>query len=359
MTDDNGSAKAPAADTQAAPPSIPSQLPIVPIGDNVVFPFTVIPLSIRAPKAVAAAEYAMSRERMLAMVALRQEFEGEVTADRLYQVGTVSRILRLFKAPDGSLNLILQGAARVTVGAIHEENGVLLAEVQARPEVEVADSIAAEALMRNVVDQFRRLVQLTPYLSDELQTVATEIDNPLQLAYLAAALIRMDKDAKQEILELDKPEDKLRKVYSVLQRELEILELGNKIQTQAQTEISKSQREYFLRQQLKAIQRSSATPTTRPSRSRSCASASTRRTSRNELRDVVEKEVDRLDRIPPRAPASTRSARPTSTGCSTCRGASPAKTTRPDNAPRRSSTTTTTGCTTSRSASWSSSPCAS
>lgn len=233
----------------------PGELPVVPISDNVVFPFTIVPLSIMAPKAIAAAEYAMSRQRILAMVAIKEPFEGEITAEKLYQVGTAARIMRLFKAPDGSLNLILQGAYRIRVAGLKTEDNILVATVENAPEKETANRITTEALIRNVLGQFRRLVQLTPYLSDELETIAQEIDNPLQLAYLAGALIRMDKDAKQRILELDLPEEKLSTVYEVLQRELAILELGNKIQSDAHSEISKSQREYFLREQLKAIRR--------------------------------------------------------------------------------------------------------
>ena len=247
--------KAAPAAPAAAEVRAPSDLPVVPISDNVVFPFTIVPLSIMAAKAVAAVEYAMSRERMLAMVAVKEKFEGELTPDKLASVGTAARIMRLFKAPDGSLNLILQGTMRIRLSNVRPAGNVILASTERYAEAEVADRIAAEALMRNVLEQFKRLVQLTPYLSEELQTIAAEIDNPLHLAYLAAALIRMDKDAKQEILELNLPEEKLKRVYSVLQHELEILELGNKIQAQAQTEIGKTQREYYLREQLKAIRK--------------------------------------------------------------------------------------------------------
>jgi len=304
MTDDQNSGKI--GISPPPPPGqtgeVPAELPVVPIADNVVFPFTVIPLSIRAPKAVAAAEYAMSRERMLVMVALKQDFEGELTPERLYDVGTASRILRLFKAPDGSLNLILQGAFRVKLDGIREQANVFLAAVKPHPEANVADTIAAEALMRNVVDQFRRLVQLTPYLSDELQTVATEIDNPLQLAYLAAALIRMDKDTKQEILALDRPEDKLRKVYSVLQRELEILELGAKIQTQAQTEISKSQREYFLREQLKAIRKELGELDGGMEEVEELRERVNKADLPQEVKEEAQRQVGRLERIPASSP---------------------------------------------------------
>ncbi|MCD6404460.1 MAG: endopeptidase La [Planctomycetes bacterium] len=275
-----------------------SQLPVVPISDNVVFPFTVIPLSITAPKAVAAVEYAMSRERTLAMVAVKGPFEGSLTADNLFKIGTAARIVRLFKAPDGSLNLILQGAYRIRVVDMRSEDNVFVARVKNSPEKKPADRIAAEALTRKVLDQFRRLVQLTPYLSDELETLAQEIDNPLQLAYLAGALIRMEKDAKQEILELDLPEKKLSRVYGILQQELAILEMGNKIQSEAQTEISKSQREYFLREQLKAIRRELGELDATMAEVEELREKISKTDLPEEVAKEADKQVGRLERIP-------------------------------------------------------------
>ncbi len=275
-----------------------SELPVVPISDNVVFPFTVIPLSITAPRAVAAVEYAMSRERTLAMVAVKKPFEGALTADNLFKVGTAARIVRLFKAPDGSLNLILQGAYRIRIVDMRSEGNVFVARVKNFPEKKPADSIAAEALTRKVLDQFRRLVQLTPYLSDELETVAQEIDNPLQLAYLAGALIRMEKDAKQEILELDVPEKKLSRVYEILQQELAILEMGNKIQSEAQTEISKTQREYFLREQLKAIRRELGELDASMAEVEELREKISKADLPEEVAKEASKQISRLERIP-------------------------------------------------------------
>jgi len=281
------------------PGAAPAELPVVPISDNVMFPFTIIPLSIMAPRAIAAVEYAMSRERLLAIVAVKDKFEGELTPDKLYGIGTAVRIMRLFKASDGSLNLILQGAYRVKVAGVRLVGNVFVASIQQHPEGEVADKLAAEALMRNVLDQFRRLVQLTPYLADELQTIASEIDNPLHLAYLAAALIRMDKDTKQQILELDKPEEKLKKVYAVLQRELEILELGSKIQSEAQTEISKTQREYFLREQLKAIRKELGELEGGTEEYEELRGRVEKADLPEEAAEEAKKQVGRLEKIPP------------------------------------------------------------
>jgi len=276
----------------------PAVLPVVPVSDNVVFPYTVIPISVMAPRAIAAVEKAMSGERMLAMLSVKEPFEGELQVDNLFRVGTAARIMRLFKAPDGSLNLILQGAYRIKVEKIEEQDDVLMATVRNHPEKEVSERMQAEALIRNVLEQFRRLVQLTPYLSDELQTVAQDIDNPLQLAYLAGALIRMDKDAKQEILELDRPEDKLKRVHDVLQHELAVLELGNKIQSEAQTEISKTQREYYLREQLKAIRRELGETDSTMAEVEELRERIEKADLPQEVSDEAEKQLARLERIP-------------------------------------------------------------
>ncbi|MHC4712630.1 MAG: endopeptidase La [Planctomycetota bacterium] len=280
------------------PAETPSELPVVPISDNVVFPFTIIPISIMAPRAVAAVEYAMSRERTLAMVAVKEPFEGELETGNLFKVGTAARVMRMFKAPDDSLNLILQGAYRIRLSDIQVRDKLFIAKVENYPEKKAEDRIHSEALIRAVLEQFRRLVQLTPYLSDELQTVAQEIDNPLQMAYLAGALIRMDKDAKQEILELDLPEQKLQRVHDVLQRELAILELGNKIQTDAQTEISKTQREYYLREQLKAIRKELGEVDSTLAEVDELRERILKGNLPEEVADEAEKQVARLERIP-------------------------------------------------------------
>ena len=274
------------------------ELPVVPISDNVVFPYTIIPLSIVAPRAVAAVEKAMAGERMLAMLTVKEPFEGELQPDNLYTVGTAARIMRLFKAPDGSLNLILQGAFRIRVEKIEQQDNLLMATAESYPEKEPVDRIQAEALIRSVLAQFRRLVQLTPYLSDELQTVAQEIDNPLQLAYLAGALIRIEKDAKQEIIELDVPEEKLQRVYDVMQRELAILELGNRIQSEAQTEISKTQREYYLREQLKAIRRELGEADSTMAEVEELRNRIAGTDLSEDVADEAEKQLARLERIP-------------------------------------------------------------
>jgi len=174
--------------------------------------------------------------------------------DDVYRVGTAAVVHRLRKAADGTILLFVQGMERIRIVEFTHTEPYLRARVEPMPD-KVEDSIELEALSRNILDLFRRLVNLVPHIPDEMMMMVMNIEDPRQLAYLIATSLRMDIADAQEVLELDDVRDKLRKLTVILTRELEVLELGKKIQTEAQSEMEKVQREYFLREQLKAIKR--------------------------------------------------------------------------------------------------------
>jgi ATP-dependent Lon protease len=234
---------------------IPEELPILPLRGLVVYPQTAIPLTIGQPRSVRLVDEVVTGDRLIGLVAAKDPEMESPGPNEIYQIGTLAAIHRLFRAPDGTIRLLVQGMARIRVDSYNTTEPYLRAKVSPAPEFVESDSIEIEALMRTVMDQFTRLAELVPSIPGELITSALSVDDPLQLVYAIATYIRLSVTDQQRILELDSATDKLRLLMNILNKELEVLELGRKIQTEAQSEIEKVQREYYLREQLKAIQK--------------------------------------------------------------------------------------------------------
>jgi ATP-dependent Lon protease len=234
--------------------TIPRELPILPLRNTVVFPLTVLPLSAEQARSIRLVDDAVVGDRIIGLVAMLDPSVEQPGPNEVYRVGTAALIHRLLKAPDGSVRLIVQGLERFEIGEWVSETPYLKATVHLRPDI-LEETVEVEALVRNLTDLFRRLVTLVAHLPDELMMAAMNADDARHLTYLVATSIRMDIPEAQEILEMDHVSDKLRKLTTILNRELEVLELGRKIQNEAQSEMENMQREYFLREQLKAIQK--------------------------------------------------------------------------------------------------------
>ena len=234
--------------------SIPEQLPILPLRGTVVYPLTAVPLNVGQSRSIRLVDDAVAAGRMIGLVASKDAELEEPGPDQIYQVGTVAAVHRLFRAPDGTIRLLVQGIERIKISEWIATEPFLEAKVEAVPE-KTEDTLEIEALMRNVLDQFRRLAELVPSIPGELLTAALNVDDPRQLVYAIATYIRIDLEDAQKIIELDNVNEKFRLLMSILGKELEVLELGRKIQNEAQGEMEKMQREYFLREQLKAIQK--------------------------------------------------------------------------------------------------------
>ncbi len=235
-------------------PDIPEELAILPLRGVVVYPLTVLPLTVGQQRSIRLVDEAAVENRLIGLVTSKNEELSEPGPDDIYRVGTAAMVHRLLKAPDGTIRLIVQGLERFRIEEYTQLEPYLKARVQAAPDI-VEESVEVEALMRNVVELFRRLVSLVPHIPDELMLAALNVDDPRQLVYLIATTIRMEIADAQALLETDSVKEKLHKLTTFLTRELEVLELGKKIQTEAQSEMEKMQREYFLREQLKAIKK--------------------------------------------------------------------------------------------------------
>ena len=234
---------------------LPDELPILPVRGMVMYPLTQIPVTVAQPRSTRLVDDAMLTEpRTIGIVTSRYPEQDEPGPEEVYRVGTAVHLRHVRKSPDGTILLFVQGLERIRIDAFTSTTPYLRAKVTPLPEV-VEESVELEALMRNIVELFGQLVALVPYLSDEVTIMVQNIDDPRQLAYFVATALRMEMEQAQEILELDDITEKLRRLTTALGRELEVLNLGKKIQKEAQGNMEKVQREYFLREQLKAIRR--------------------------------------------------------------------------------------------------------
>jgi ATP-dependent Lon protease len=249
-TDDAAPVSASAEDEE---PTIVT-IPILPLRGTVVFPLTVVPLAAAQPRSLRLIDEVMSGDRAVGLV-LQNDAEMEGAGpDDIKQIGTLGSILQMMRVPDGSVRLAVQGSERMRILEWVTEEPFLVAKVEKIPET-VEDSVEVEALTRNTLELFQRLVSLVSHLPDELVTAALNVEDPKHLVYLVATNLRMEAEERQALLEEDSIKEKLTRLNAFIQKELDVLELGKKLQTEVQEEMSKSQREYYLREQLKAIQK--------------------------------------------------------------------------------------------------------
>jgi ATP-dependent Lon protease len=233
---------------------VPDVLPVLPLRDTVAFPLTAAPLSVGQPRSVRLVDDVMRGNRLLALVAQRDARTEPATPETLYRLGTMGMIHQLARAPDGSVRLMVQGIERIKILDWVDTEPYLVARVEAAPD-QVEQATEVDALRRAAADIFRRLVEASPELPDEFGVAAESFSDPRHLLYFVASLVPLDLPVRQELLEMDPLTAKLRRLVDLLQRELAVRELGRKITTDTEERLSKKQREYYLREQLRSIQR--------------------------------------------------------------------------------------------------------
>jgi ATP-dependent Lon protease len=239
------------------PFTIPSELPVLPLRDTVLFPNSFLPLAVARESSVRLIEEAISGSKLVGVFTQRDASVEEPTKDDLHPVGTATHIHKMFKLPDGSLRLIVQGLSRLKLESIVAVRPFLRARVSPADDiVREEDRLEIDALQRNIKTNFQHVVSLSPLLSDDLQALAMNITEPGRLAdFIASSLATLSTATKQEVLETVDVRARLDLLNRLLIKEAEVLELGSKIQSQVQSEVGKNQREYFLREQMKAIQK--------------------------------------------------------------------------------------------------------
>jgi ATP-dependent Lon protease len=237
--------------------SIPQELPVLPLRDTVLFPNSFMPLAVARESSVRLIDDAIGGGRLIGVFTQRDAAVEEPGQGDLYPVGTATHIHKMFKLPDGTLRLIVQGLARLKLEQLTSVKPYLVAHVtQAADELRDEDRLEIDALQRNIKTNFQKVVSLSPLLSDDLQTLAMGITDPGKLAdFIASSLATISTAIKQSVLETLDVRARADALNRILIKELEVLELGSKIQSQVQSEVGKNQREYFLREQLKAIQK--------------------------------------------------------------------------------------------------------
>jgi ATP-dependent Lon protease len=279
---------------------IPPVLPVLPLKETVVFPQSVTPLAIGQERSIQLVDEVVSGDRMLALVSVRNDDAETPAWDDLYEIGTAAIVQRLIRIPDGTLRILVQGLRRIRIDRRVGDEPFLVGEFSEVPE-EIDESKELEALTRNVQNLFGRIIAAVPYLPEELQIATANVDDPTALSHLVATTMRLKAGEKQQLLETANVEERLRAISAILSRELEVIELGSKIQSQVQSEMEKGQREYFLRQQLKAIQDELGEGDEQQAEVNELRSRLAELDLPEEVRKAAERELSRLEKLPPAA----------------------------------------------------------
>ncbi len=279
---------------------LPAALPVLPVRDIVAYPETLTPLAVGQERSIKLVNDVLSGERMVVLVASRDPELEEPGPDDVYEVGVAGVVARMLKVPDGTIRILVQATERVRIGDYITESPYLVARIESMPDVSTP-STELDALARNVQRTFAEIVEQIPYLPEELQLAVANIDDASALTHLIAGSLRIPTAEKQSLLEEVDVTQRLRRLSEILARELEVVKLGTKIQSEVQEGIDKGQREYYLREQLKAIQAE-------------LGEADEQQAEVNELRERIEaaglpeearkqadRELGRLERLPPAA----------------------------------------------------------
>jgi len=283
-------------------PTVPDELAILPLRDTVLFPQSILPLSAGRPASLQLIEEAVRGGHLIGVFTQRDAATEEPQGADLHRIGTLAAIHKMLKQPDGTVRLIVQGLTRVRLVDVGRVRPYLQARVEEVSEAPAAADIETEALVRNASTLFRQIVALSPMLPDELAVVIHNVSEPGRLTdVIAASLPSLGTAVKQELLETTDVKARLGRLVSALTKEAEVLEVGSKIQSQVESEVGKSQREFYLREQLKAIQKElgqtdDATQELEELRQKIDAAGMTEEAKKEALR-----ELDRLSKMPPAA----------------------------------------------------------
>ena len=278
--------------------ALPETLPVLPLKETVVFPEAVAPLAIGEPRSIRLIDDVMTRpERLLALVVSRDPEAAEPPPEQLHEIGTAAVVQRMVRVPDGTVRILVQGVRRVRMGPYTQTDPFLEARVEEVPD-QAERTTEVEALARNLQGIFTRIIQLVPHLPDELQIAVANLDDPTTLSYLVASSLRLSVEERQELLEESDLEARLRRLTVLVNRELELLELGAKIQSDVQTDLEQGQREFFLRQQLKAIREELGETDDEQAEIEELRRQLEEAAPPEDVRRAAERELGRLERIP-------------------------------------------------------------
>jgi len=280
---------------------LPPALPALPLRETVPFPDALTPLAVGQERSVQLVNDVLQGNRMLVMVASRDSAVEQPGPDQLYEVGVVGVVARMLKVPDGTLRILVQAAQRVRIVRWVTEQPYLVAEIAELPDVVLGAANELEALKRNVQQTFTQIVEQVPYLPEELQLAVANVDDAGALANLIAGALRLPAEDKQALLAEVDVAKRLRRLVELLARELEVISIGSEIQSQVQGEIEKGQREFVLRQQLKAIQDELGEFDEAAAEADELREQLAALELPEEVRKQADRELQRLENLPPQA----------------------------------------------------------
>jgi ATP-dependent Lon protease len=272
-------------------------LPVLPLRGVVVYPMMWLPLPVGQRRSIRLVEDNLPENRIIALVTSKDEEVEKPGPNEIHSIGTAAQVHRVLRTPDGTIRLLVQGMERIRIVEYIQEQPYLRARVEVLPE-QMEQNIELEAIMRAVQELFRRLIDLEPQMPDELAMMAMNVDDARQLAYLVASSMRLDVSEAQHILEMDNIYDKLLRLTQLLHKEVEVLELGRKIQSEAQGEMERMQRDFFLREQMKAIQKELGDEDEQASDIRELEERIVAAQMSEEAEKEARRELDRMRRMP-------------------------------------------------------------
>jgi ATP-dependent Lon protease len=276
---------------------IPASLPALPLSDLVIFPFMVAPLLVSSQSSISLVDDVVAGNRLLVLVLQKNPDIENPGADDLHEYGCVGKVLKMLKFPDESVRILVQGLKRAKIVHIDKNEPYLVAGIAVLEE-QVEKSLEMDALARNAANQFQEVVSLTPSLPDELKIAAVNLDDPSKLSDLIASNLNIALNEKQKLLENADVKARLGKLTSLLNRELEVLHLGSEIQTKVSSAVSKNQRDFYLREQMKAIQKELGEGSEQEVEAKELREKIEKAKMPEEARKVALKEADRLATIP-------------------------------------------------------------
>lgn len=279
----------------------PTVLPILPLKETVVYPLTAAPLAVGQDRSLRLIENIVAGNRLVGLVAVKEPGVERGEPENSYSVGTLAQVSQILRIPDGTVRLLVKGLERIRIDEYTQREPFLMARVESIPET-VEDGVEVQALMRNTQSLFQKLVDLSPTLPDELSTAVINLEDPLQIVYFVANSLRLEHAERQQLLEIDSVREKLEWINNVLTRELEVLELGKKLQNEAHERLTKAQREYLIREQMKALRKELGEAEDEETEIHNLRQKLQEADLPEEARKEAERELNRLDKLSPASP---------------------------------------------------------
>ncbi|MCX8117037.1 MAG: endopeptidase La [Desulfobacterota bacterium] len=284
----------------------PDKLPLLPVRDVVVFPYMILPLFINRERSIKSLEEALAKDRLIFLVSQKNPSEDEPTLKDLYRVGTIALVMKMLKLPDGKIKILVQGLSKATLKEMVQVTPYLIAKVENITDPFITEiTLEIEALMRSVREQLERIASYGRFISPDLMFVLEGVDDPGRLADLVASNLELPVEKAQELLEIFDPIERLRRVNDLLAKELQVLTMQAKIQSRAREEMTKSQKEYFLREQMRAIRSELGETDEQTKEFKELKQKIKKAKMPKEVEKIAFKELERLDQMHPDSAEAT------------------------------------------------------